>query len=42
MIPAMAHTPKLSSKLLNPDRKYGWMQAAFLEEEKKWVDVNCR
>lgn len=31
-----------ASKLLNPDRKYGWMQADFLEEEKKWVDVNCR
>lgn len=30
-----------TSKLLNSGRKYGWMQAAFLEEEKKWVDVNC-
>ena len=29
------------SKLLNPYRKYGWMQASFLEEEKKWIDVNC-
>ena len=30
------------SNLSNPDRQYGWMQAYFLEEEKKWIDVNCR
>ena len=31
-----------ASNLLSPDRKYAWMLAAFLEEEKKWIDVNCR
>lgn len=34
------YEPKVSY-LLQPDRKYAWMQSAFLEQEKKWVDI-CR
>ena len=34
------YDPK-TSNLLKSDRKYAWMQAAFLKQEKKWVDVCC-
>ena len=35
------YNPK-ASNLLKPDRKYAWMQSAFLEQEKKWANAHYK